>query len=347
MKRTWKSPTILAALLAMTFGMCLCVPCFAQTTAPADGAQAPADIDWTALLATVPGIALVTGLIVQGVKKYLAKVPALKDVPIWAYNLAVSIGLCLIATYVLGVLKGDIAHLLVNVIGNTLVTAAGYTILTGLGKTPATASGQTQASGGGAGWTKVSGVILLGVLLATAGGCGGQLSDGQVYIMLRDSQDVTCRAIAKLDDAGMLPLEDSRRCKAVALALDEVLDRMKDAIIAGDKSKMPTLSYTVNKLLDELIRTQLEAQAREAGKETKNVIGSNTDAGAGGGPGNRRGGTPDPDGSGREPRSVDVRAGGGDAAGQERTAGAPGGQRPSRGPREPVPLTALIEQEWD
>jgi len=76
----------------------------AQTTQPA--AELPLSLK--VQLASITGIVILTGGIVQVLKRFLRDVPTIKDVPLWAYAAAVAASLVLIARFGFGLLPGDL-----------------------------------------------------------------------------------------------------------------------------------------------------------------------------------------------------------------------------------------------
>jgi CspA family cold shock protein len=317
-------------------------------TAPAAG---PAEmIDFTAMLGSPLMIVLVTGALVQVVKKKAAELPILAKVPIWCYAVAIAGGLTILATYGLGTLQGEFWTLMVNIVANALWTLGGYGLLMGLTKTPATAaageaqrSGNTTAGTGGAGW---AGMVML-VAAVTCGGCSG-MSNGQKYIIACQSYATTANTLAVLVKAGEFGTADKARIKAMNDTCRDIILRMKADLAAGTSTF--DFSYALTQfqtVLDELLRMQLQAEAAKASKEisTSGPSNANLDWPDGGAEHSLAAGQGD--------RGIRTDGQAADADGNRR--GDPGGDSgarqpglgPERRPAGPAGLTALVEVEWD
>jgi len=308
-----------------------------QTTTPATSptvemptAAAPTEmIDFTAMLGSPWMIVIVTGALVQIIKKKAAELPVLARVPIWAYAVVIAGGLTCLATYGLGTLQGEFWPLIVNIIANVLWTLGGYGLLMGLTKTPATAAGGTamrQKSGGGAGWAGM--IVLAAAVAAMAGGCSG-MSNGQKYIIASQSYTSIANVLATLVRAGEFTTADKRQIKALSDEADKLLDEMAADLLADPPAAMnfTYLATKINALLDELLRMQLAAEAAKA----KAVTHVGTDGNPAGDQNGNRDARAAVDGGGGDPADRASADGGGDPGGD--AAPQNGQAEPRCGPR--------------
>jgi len=261
-------------------GQTTTAPAIEPPAAPFDAAQdKPTEmIDFTAWLGSPLMIVLVTGVLVQVVKKKTAELPVLAKLPIWLYAVLIAGGLTCLATYGLGTLQGDPLSLLVNILGNVLWTLGGYGLLFGLTKTPATAAaGEVQRSGnttvgpGGAGWSGM--IVLAAALAATAGGCSG-MSNGQKFIIAGQTYSVTANTLAVLVREGEFGTVDKTRIRLLNDTCKDILLKMSEDLAGGQTSF--TFQYALSQfqtILDEMLRMQLVA---EAAKKRKGTNVSNT-----------------------------------------------------------------------
>ena len=319
-----------------------------QTTAPTGGGEIVLPVSLKAQLGTITGVIVLSLAIVELLKRLLAKVPYAQLVPIWCYAVAVANVLALLAKYALGTLPGDTIEVLWQASLGAATASGFYTWIRQTTTGPEAAAESKQApqrSGGG--WT---GVLLacLAIGATTANGCNQTAS--QRYVAATHAYSGVLGALTTLSKAGMIPLADMERVEVVRVKAAESLDRMKAAVLAGDRIRAEWYLREANNLLDELLVLQIRGEQRKAaggGKEQSRHDGTGNDRGgvgrvaagnrsAGGGTGDARGrarGDPGRDRPGRD----------GEIADRERLDGDAGGQT-SRGRRPDGGAVGVIEQ---
>lgn len=210
------------------------------------------------------------------------------------------------------------------------------------------------AAAGGAGGNVLTTLMVVGCLAAllTVGGCSA-MSPGQQYVIASNSYATTMDVLATLRDAGMLTTADRNLVTTLSDQADVLLDEMAQDVLADRPVNAATHLRRISALLDDLLKVQLQAEAaKKAAKSAaappagKELGGDGTDRTTGGAQGG------DGPGGGH--------LGGGGAVAADGPAAQPGDRGPGHGDPQggetamgrwragkPIPLTALIEQEWD
>lgn len=188
-------------------------------------------------------------------------------------------------------------------------------------------------------------VLGLGLPLVLMSGCNG-MSNGQKYILTCQTVETTANTLASLDKAGAFGVADRARIKAMGTLAKTLILKMRDDLLSGKTSfEFPYLMTQLQTVLDELLRMQLAAEAAKTPKEItygpRNTGDNWLDHGPEYSVASRQGdcGIPadrqSPDSGGNRP---------GDEGSGERP-GQPGRTAWLAG--KPIPLTALVEVEWD
>ena len=111
-------------------------------------------------------------------------------------------------------------------------------------------------------------MVLLLCLLPLAG-CA--TNAGQQYSVISRSAEAAAGAIKVLNDAREIPLADAKRASVILHKLDDALDEMKAAIVAGRPVNTRWYISTANRLLNEIIAIQLAAEAAKKEREDGSV----------------------------------------------------------------------------
>lgn len=229
-----------------------------QTTAPAGG-EIVLPVSLKAQLGTITGVIVLSLAIVELLKRCLQNVPYAQLVPLWCYAVAVANVLAILAKYTLGTLPGDTVELLWQASLGAATAGGFYTWIRQptTGPSEAMESKQTpQRSGGG--WT---GVLILALALGGAGTAGGcSQPPSQLYVAATHAYTGTLGAITTLAKAGMIPLADMERIETVRGKAAESLDRLREAVAAGNPITARWYLAEVNRLLDELLVYQIKAE---------------------------------------------------------------------------------------
>jgi len=346
--------TLLAVILLALTG-----PCFAQTPDPAVDLPAGINPNLRVQLGTVTGIAALSLLLVQLVKWSLAKydIGILSKLPTPVFVVTVGVALTVLANLVIKTLPGDLLDLVWQGIFASGMSSAVFSWLKNGWDAPADKSATTPMTGK-ASWL---GVLMLPLVLAMTG-CG-QISPAQQYVIASQSYATTMNVLSDLRAAGMFTTADRKLITQLSDKADVLLDEMATDILDGKTINLPYMLAKVNAVLDDLLTIQLQAQADKKAAQPSGKLQPTTQqaqtAGKALSDGRSTGNHPgveSGDGSVDGPRQ---RPGGLAADGPAAAGGSgglsdgdpQGGQGPMgrwRGPiTNPIPLTALVEVEWD
>lgn len=327
--------------------------------------ELPANINPTSLrgqLTTIAGIAALSLLLVQVVKWGLARyhVGIVSELPTPVFVVIVGAGLTILANLVLKTLPGDLLDLLwQGFFASGMASAVFSWIKNGMGSPADKAASTALPLTNKASWL---GVLLLPLVLAT-GGCG-QMSPGQQYVIASHSYATTMNVLSGLRDAGMFTTADRKLITQLSDNADLRLDEMAQAILDGKTIGLPYMLGQINAVLDDLLTIQLQAQADQkaanGGKAATKPPATTQQAQPAGkaltdGHNNRDSpGTQSGDGAvdGFRQCPGSLAANGTATAGGTRRLG-DGDSQDRQGPLgrwragQPIPLTALLEVEWD
>lgn len=213
-------------------------------------AQADA-IDLPALLSSIPGIASVTLVLVALLRRAVAGVPVAKDVPVWVYAVAVSLGLSLLAVVMrwMDAPEGgwrEYVEFGLRVGIQAAVASGVREWFKKMSVTPA----------------KMSGVALLASCLILTG-CGA--TAGERLVSAHNTYQQANRSIAVAVDLDVLTLEQAEQALVVSEQAGVELRAATEAYLAGQTLDLKFALLRLQSRLDELIQIHLRTQQAQSG----------------------------------------------------------------------------------
>ncbi len=215
-------------------------------------------------LTTITGIVALTLVITQVVKRLFANLSVLKNAPTWAIAVVVAVLLALVANKSLGLLEGDLVTLLWQAAVAALAASGFYSWMDNPKADPES-SAKSRAEKKTARLSPpgpVGSIFLVGVMALSMTGCATQ-SQTQQYRNASNVYNAAVEVVTALGNAEVIDLDGLETFELIRVEVNNELDAMRDAIIAGDTFDFQFALRRFNAALSRLVQEQLRLE-REA-----------------------------------------------------------------------------------